>query len=120
LENCRPPAEVPAEPKSGGISLTGEERADTLKWIVRRHPTSEGNPPKFTFCSWTTKGGLVRKSYGPPKSNGVFVGAEAALVGIITLVEAYKAANPQDAALPWTDLLLKVNITRNAKANEEF
>ncbi len=120
LEHCRAPPEEPAEPESGGILLTVEEKADALKWNIRRHPTSKGNPAKFTFCSWTTRGGLVRKNFGPPKSNGVFVGAEAALAGLIRLVEAYQAANPQDADLPWTDLLLKVNVTRNANANLEI
>jgi hypothetical protein len=117
LEHCNPEKET--EPTAGIIALTDDERAETLKWNVKRHPTSKGDPPKFTFCSWTTKGGLVRKSFGPPKSNGVFVGAGAALNAIMELAKAYLEANPTDAGLPWTDLLLKLNITRNARANTE-
>ncbi len=117
LEHCCPEKET--EPRNAIIALTDQERAETLKWNVRRHPTSKGEPPKFTFCSWTTKGGLVRKNFGPPKSNGVFVGAEAALNGIMELAKAYLQANPTEAGIPWTDLLLKLNITRNASANTE-
>jgi hypothetical protein len=67
--------------------LTAEQKEEILTWYVGNHSRSA---TKFTFRTWNSKGGLTKKSKGPPIPNGCFDSPEDAAEAILILAQELK------------------------------
>jgi hypothetical protein len=76
--------EVPSEDATLFSKLSPEQKIEILTWYVGSHSRST---TKFTFRTWNSKGGLMRKVKGPPIPNGSFDSPEDAAEAILLLAQ---------------------------------
>jgi hypothetical protein len=99
-------------------SLDAEERQEILAWYVGCHSKTKS---KFTFRTFNTKGGLMRKKRGPPITNGAFDTAEAAAEKLLELAVQLEVWSPIPKFGCWNhiDYLCKSRVARDLLAVTE-
>ena len=86
---------VPVSPFPLFATLDAAEQNNMLVWYVGLHPRA---PTKFTYRTFTTKGGLIRKAKGPPIPQGSFDSPEAAAENLLELAVQLEIWSPPPSA----------------------